>query len=65
MGTCKVCGRPCKPTIAAHVMEAALEMSPIGDAHALRANESQARELVGLDPEQALDVMAKAHGANP
>ncbi|GAC50292.1 hypothetical protein GOACH_23_00010 [Gordonia aichiensis NBRC 108223] len=38
-------------------------MSPIGDTHALPANESQARELVGLDPEQALDVMAKAHGA--
>ncbi|SDT83989.1 hypothetical protein [Gordonia westfalica] len=46
-------------------MEAALEMatSPIGDTPALPANEGQARELTGLDPAEAVDVMAKVNEA--
>lgn len=44
-------------------MEAALDMatSPIGDTLALPANEGQARELTGLDPAEAVDVMAKVN----
>lgn len=43
-------------------MEAALEMSPIGDIP-LPATESQARELVGLTPEEAVEVMREVNEA--
>lgn len=43
-------------------MEAALEMSPNGDTP-LPANEGQARELVGLTAEDAVDVMHRASEA--
>lgn len=43
-------------------MEAALELSPIGDTP-IPTNEGQARELVGLAPDDALDVMRRANEA--